>query len=117
MTYRPHFRTAAFPVWRSAAWAATCALLGGCQLWGGDSGPSVRTVHYQCAEGGAFTATFTGESSARLTVAGEEDRILKRLPAASGIRYGDGTISLLNKGSDALLEERGKLKWRDCKAK
>ena len=103
--------------WRNAALATACAMLGGCQLWGGDSGPSVRTVTYQCAGGAAFTAAFTGASSARFTVSGEEDRVLKRVPAASGVRYGDGTVSLSTKGGDAFVEERGRMKWRDCRAK
>lgn len=91
-------------------------MLGGCSFLGSNA-PGVRTVNYQCAGGVAFTATYTGESSARLSVPGEDDRLLKRVPAASGVRYGDGTVSLSTKGSDAFLEERGRLKWRDCRAK
>jgi membrane-bound inhibitor of C-type lysozyme len=100
-----------------AALAAALAALAGCSLWGGDKGPTVRTVDYQCPGGEKFAVTFTGENSARLLIAGEEERLLKRTPAASGARYGDGTLSLLTKGNDALLEERGKIRWRDCRAK
>jgi membrane-bound inhibitor of C-type lysozyme len=97
--------------------AAALPALAGCSLWGGDKGPSVRTVDYQCPGGEKFTVTFTGDTSARLMIAGEEDRPLKRTPAASGARYGDGTLSVLTKGNDALIEERGRIKWRDCRAK
>jgi membrane-bound inhibitor of C-type lysozyme len=99
-----------------AALATALAALAGCSLWG-DKGPTVRTVDYLCPGGEKFAVTFTGENSARLLIAGEEERLLKRTPAASGARYGDGTLSLLTKGNDALLEERGKIRWRDCRAK
>jgi membrane-bound inhibitor of C-type lysozyme len=89
--------------------------LGGC-LWGSDK-PSVRTVNYQCAGGETFAVTFSGDTSARISLPGDEDRLLKRLPAASGMRFGDGTVSLLTKDSGALVEERGRVKLRDCRAK
>jgi membrane-bound inhibitor of C-type lysozyme len=103
--------------WQRIGAATLAATLAGCSLWGGDKGPTVRTVEYQCPGGDKFAVTFTGENSARLMIPGEEERPLKRTPAASGARYGDGTLSLLTKGNDALLEERGKIRWRDCRAR
>lgn len=103
-------------LWCAAAIAAVSATLGGCSLWSSDK-PSVRTVNYQCAGGETFTVTFTGDSSARLSLPGDEDRLLKRLPAASGMRFGDGTLSLLTKDNGALLEERGRVRLRDCRGK
>jgi len=102
--------------WCAAAALAGSVALGGCQLWGSDK-PSVRTVTYQCAGGESFAVTFSGDTSARLSLTGEEDRLLKRLPAASGMRFGDGTLSLLTRDNTALLEERGRVKWRDCRGK
>lgn len=109
-------RTSGPTLWCAAAIAAASAALGGC-LWGGDNKPSVRTVNYQCAGGDTFTVTFSGDTSARLSLPGDEDRLLKRLPAASGMRFGDGTLSLLTKDNSALLEERGRVRLRDCRGK
>jgi membrane-bound inhibitor of C-type lysozyme len=103
-------------LWCAAAIAVCSVALGGCSLWGSDK-PSVRTVNYQCAGGETFAVTFSGDTSARLSLSGDEDRLLKRLPAASGMRFGDGTVSLLTKDNGAIVEERGRVKLRDCRAK
>ncbi len=116
MLMNTHRRKSRPAPWYTAVLAAGCAVLGGCSLWGSDK-PSVRTVNYQCAGGESFAVTFSGDTSARISLPGDEDRLLKRLPAASGMRFGDGTVSLLTKDSGALVEERGRVKLRDCRAK
>ena len=92
------------------------SLIGGCQWWRSD-GPGVRTVKYACAGSAEFEARFTGEMRVDVTIAGEEQRLLKRVPAANGMRYSDGVIALTLLDNVAALEERGRPRLQNCRAR
>jgi membrane-bound inhibitor of C-type lysozyme len=71
------------------------------------AGDSVATLiaeptQFLCQDSAGFAARFQGDS-AFLSMPGDTLRILARQPSASGVRYGDGTFTLLAKGDSASL--------------
>ena len=72
--------------------------------------PAVRWV---CDGGTSVLVEQAGDESALVVWDGEE-RPLVRLPAASGARYGDGTLELWTRGDEALLEVEGEAR-RSCR--
>jgi membrane-bound inhibitor of C-type lysozyme len=59
-------------------------------------------TQFHCEDSAGFAARFQGDS-AFLSMPGDTLRILTRQPSASGVRYGDGTFTLLSQGDSAIL--------------
>jgi membrane-bound inhibitor of C-type lysozyme len=74
--------------------------------------PAEATFAYLCPDGIGFDVRLEGEL-AWLTVA-NETFVLRREPAASGVKYGDGRWAYWSKGEKAVLEGPGVV-HRDCR--
>lgn len=71
----------------------------------GPEDPAPTTTTYRCPAGLSLTATFNGGKSASIRIeVGDEVWMLKRIPSASGSKYGDGTATFWTKGESARFE-------------
>jgi membrane-bound inhibitor of C-type lysozyme len=76
----------------------------------------VTQIMFKCADDRAFTfALLDGVEKARITVDGESYE-LEKIPAASGMKFSDGTWSFFGKGPEALVMKNDEKVFTDCKA-
>ncbi len=73
-------------------------------------------VTYACAGGRGFAASFPTADSAIIT-AGTYSQGLPRVPAASGARYSDGTVTLWTRAREATLTGLPGGDYRGCAAR
>ena len=80
--------------------------------------PTGTKYVYACAEGKTFEmlAYPAAQERATLTISAKTIE-LKQERSASGVRYSDGTITLIGKGLEATIEERGVTTYKDCKGR
>jgi membrane-bound inhibitor of C-type lysozyme len=90
--------------------AAACALPGRTP----NRPPLDRYLRYVCADKQELGITFQQEGKRALVVAGGWSHLLPQVPAASGVRYSDGKVTLRTKGMSASLDEDGRTTYRDC---
>jgi membrane-bound inhibitor of C-type lysozyme len=83
---------------------AACAERGKPQAAPADSVATLiaEPTQFLCQDSAGFVARLQGDS-AFLSMPGDTLRILARQEATSGVRYGDGTFTLLSKGDSASL--------------
>lgn len=80
-----------------------------------------ETVRYRCAGGAEMAVVYSGratgmEGKAELVWDGHSF-LLKQDLNGSGVRYTDGTLTLVSKGDEAFVEKSGEIVLRDCNAK
>ncbi len=85
------------------------------------SPPKPEAVAYRCADGVEMGVTYSGratglEGTADLLWDGQSFP-LKQEVSGSGVRYTDGTVTLVTKGDEAFVEKAGEVVLRDCNAK
>ncbi len=75
----------------------------------------IGAVAYACGAGKTFMATFAADDSA-VTVVLSDGRTLTlpHVMSGSGIRYEQGGVALVGKGSDAFIEENGTQTYANC---
>ncbi|MDB5189807.1 MAG: hypothetical protein JWN49_133 [Parcubacteria group bacterium] len=70
-------------------------------------------VAYTCDSGKTFTATFS-DTDVALTLSDGRSLTLPHVMSGSGIRYEQGNVVLVGKGSDAFIEENGAQTYVNC---
>ncbi|GAB4364749.1 MAG: hypothetical protein Kow00121_00690 [Elainellaceae cyanobacterium] len=67
---------------------------------------------YQCSAGQTFEAEYSPEVA---TIQLEDETLtLTQIPAASGVRYSDGTTTLYTKGNEAFIQVDDEITYNDC---
>lgn len=74
-----------------------------------------RPMTYACAAGGSFTAAYSRDGRRAYVTAGGQAYVLRPIPAASGVRYTGGGVTLHAKGPEALLEGAAGGPYRNCR--
>ncbi|MCW1970365.1 MAG: MliC family protein [Anaerolineae bacterium] len=75
---------------------------------------AVPPVSYACALGKSFKAIF--DKNKAIVQLPDKTTELLRMPSESGVLFAGGDITLLTQGSDAFVEENGKLVYYNCRA-
>lgn len=75
---------------------------------------AVPPVTYACALGKSFKAIF--DKNKAIVQLPDKTAELMRFPSESGILFAGGDLTLLTQGSDAFVEENGKLVYYSCRA-
>ena len=80
-----------------------------------------ETVQYRCADNVELGVTYAGRATG---LEGTADVLwdgksfpLKQDVSGSGVRYTDGTLTLVTKGDEAFVEKLGEVVLKDCNAK
>lgn len=74
-----------------------------------------KPVFYRCDSGRSIVVWFEPEQVQLQMEPDGKARTLAAVPAASGARYSDGILSFWTKGSDAVVEQGGKVMVGGCK--
>jgi membrane-bound inhibitor of C-type lysozyme len=74
--------------------------------------PDTRAYRYQCSGGQTFEVEYSLELAT--VVLNSETVQLAQIPAASGARYSDGTMTLHTKGEEAFIEMGDQIIYEDC---
>lgn len=75
----------------------------------------INSVVYECDQGKGFSAEFLDDKTVRATF-GSKVFVLPQEPAASGARYGNGSITIFTKGREAFVEVGDKRLFDNCVA-
>lgn len=74
---------------------------------------TINTVTYRCNEGKGFTAVYRDDDTVKATF-GSKVLELQQEPAASGIRYTNGGVTLHAKGTSAFVEVGDTTLFENC---
>lgn len=74
---------------------------------------TINKVFYRCDDGKGFTAEFRDDDTAKTTF-GSKVLVLTQEPVASGIRYSNGSVTLIGKGPNASVEVGDKTLFANC---
>ncbi len=71
------------------------------------------SVDYACKGRKGFSADYLSDDTVRATF-GSREFVLPRVPAASGARYSDGSVTIHTKGDEAFVEVGNRVLFEDC---
>jgi membrane-bound inhibitor of C-type lysozyme len=74
---------------------------------------TINKVSYRCDDGKGFTAEFRDDATAKTTF-GSKVIVLTQDTAASGIRYSNGSVTLVGKGPNAFVEVGDNTLFANC---
>ncbi len=75
----------------------------------------INSVYYRCDGGKGFKAVFLSNETVKTTF-GSKVLVLPQVESGSGIRYSDGSVTLVGKGNEASVEVGDRVVFNNCVA-